>query len=564
MGKELNVKILAGTLATIATTNMIGVTSLADEIENKNITLEVTNEDKEEDIIIEKDIVEDVLKDEDVALDNKDEEKKEEEKDLHRKETEEEIAKAKAIENLSKASFSVKHNIVGSNEVSKEQFKSYLLDIEKKNGTKYKLTVSLDEFLTIAYEEAAAEGIRGDIVVAQAAHESGYFKFGGVLTASDNNFCGLGVTGDGSKLSFPSARIGLRAQVQHLKAYASKAPLNKALVDPRFNYVTRGIAPSLEELAGKWAIPGYDRNKYSSLQEAANNNASYGQRIYKLIESTKKYSGTPIENGSNSETKPESKPEESKPENKPESITPEEKPENPTVIGSGEVINISSSLNIRKGPGTNYSIIGSLKNSQKVNIYGEEGEFYKIDYISNGKTAYGYVSKKYIKKFDNKPIEPSVPETNPSIPEVKPENKPETPSKKIGQVINISSRLNIRAGAGTNHKIIGTLSNSEKVEILGEESGWYKIKYGNITGYVSKNYLKVIEEAINTPSTGQENIKTVKVNGLLNIRSGAGTNYSIVGTLKNDSKVEVIGEEGNWYKINHNGKSAFVSKSYVR
>ncbi|WP_055069555.1 SH3 domain-containing protein [Clostridium massiliamazoniense] len=555
MGKELNVKILAGTLATIATTNMIGVTSLADEIENKNITLEVTNEDKEEDIIIEKDIVEDILKDEDVALDNKDEEKKEEEKDLHRKETEEEIAKAKAIENLSKASFSVKHNIVGSNEVSKEQFKSYLLDMEKKNGTKYKLTVSLDEFLTIAYEEAAAEGIRGDIVVAQAAHESGYFKFGGVLTASDNNFCGLGVTGDGSKLSFPSARIGLRAQVQHLKAYASKAPLNKALVDPRFNYVTRGIAPSLEELAGKWAIPGYDRSKYSSLQEAANNNASYGQRIYKLIESTKKYSGTPIENGSNSETKPESKP---------ESITPEEKPENPTVIGSGEVINISSSLNIRKGPGTNYSVIGSLKNSQKVNIYGEEDEFYKIDYISNSKTAYGYVSKKYIKKFDNKPVEPSVPETNPSIPEVKPENKPETPSKKVGQVINISSRLNIRAGAGTNHKIIGTLSNSEKVEISGEESGWYKIKYGNITGYVSKNYLKVIEEAINTPSTGQENIKTVKVNGLLNIRSGAGTNYSIVGTLKNDSKVEVIGEEGNWYKINHNGKSAFVSKSYVR
>lgn len=531
MGKELNVKILAGTLATIATTNMIGVTSLADEIENKNITLEVTNEDKEEDIIIEKDIVEDILKDEDVALDNKDEEKKEEEKDLHRKETEEEIAKAKAIENLSKASFSVKHNIVGSNEVSKEQFKSYLLDMEKKNGTKYKLTVSLDEFLTIAYEEAAAEGIRGDIVVAQAAHESGYFKFGGVLTASDNNFCGLGVTGDGSKLSFPSARIGLRAQVQHLKAYASKAPLNKALVDPRFNYVTRGIAPSLEELAGKWAIPGYDRSKYSSLQEAANNNASYGQRIYKLIESTKKYSGTPIENGSNSETKPESKP---------ESITPEEKPENPTVIGSGEVINISSSLNIRKGPGTNYSVIGSLKNSQKVNIYGEEDEFYKIDYISNSKTAYGYVSKKYIKKFDNKPVEPSVPETNPSIPEVKPENKPETPSKKVGQVINISSRLNIRAGAGTNHKIIGTLSNSEKVEISGEESGWYKIKYGNITGYVSKNYLKVIEEAINTPSTGQENIKTVKVNGLLNIRSGAGTNYSIVGTLKNDSKVEVI------------------------
>lgn len=164
MGKDLNVRILAGTLATFATSNIIGVTALADEVENKNINLEISNEDKEENIIIEKDIVDDVLKDEDVILSNKDEEEREE-KDLYKEEIEEKIVNEKAIKNSSKTNFAVKHSIVGSNEVSKEQFKSYLLDVEKKNGTKYKLTVSLDEFLTIAYEEAAAEGIRGDIVV---------------------------------------------------------------------------------------------------------------------------------------------------------------------------------------------------------------------------------------------------------------------------------------------------------------------------------------------------------------------------------------------------------------
>ena len=153
MGKDLNVRILAGTLATFATSNIIGATVLADEVENKNINLEISNEDKEENIIIEKDIVEDVLKDEDVILSNKDEER--EEKDLYKEEIEEKIVNEKAIKNSSKTNFAVKHSIVGSNEVSKEQFKSYLLDVEKKNGTKYKLTVSLDEFLTIAYEEAA-------------------------------------------------------------------------------------------------------------------------------------------------------------------------------------------------------------------------------------------------------------------------------------------------------------------------------------------------------------------------------------------------------------------------
>lgn len=102
MGKDLNVKILAGTLATIATTNMIGATALADELENKNISLEISNEDKKDDVVIEKEIVEDVLKDEDIPLDNKGEEKKEEEKDLHTEEGKEKVVKEKAVENLSK------------------------------------------------------------------------------------------------------------------------------------------------------------------------------------------------------------------------------------------------------------------------------------------------------------------------------------------------------------------------------------------------------------------------------------------------------------------------------
>ena len=55
---------------------------------------------------------------------------------------------------------------------------------------------------------------------------------------------------------FDSPQIGVRAQVHHLKAYASTEPLKQANASPRFHLVTRGIAPFWEDLNGRWAVPG--------------------------------------------------------------------------------------------------------------------------------------------------------------------------------------------------------------------------------------------------------------------------------------------------------------------
>ncbi len=109
-------------------------------------------------------------------------------------------------------------------------------------------------FCTIICEEAAAEGVRAEIVFTQAMLETGWLQFGGDVKIDQFNFAGIGATGGGVPgNSFPDVRTGIRAQVQHLKAYASTDPLNNACVDPRFNYVKRGSAPTMEQLAGKWA-----------------------------------------------------------------------------------------------------------------------------------------------------------------------------------------------------------------------------------------------------------------------------------------------------------------------
>lgn len=117
-------------------------------------------------------------------------------------------------------------------------------------------------FCAILCEEAAAEGVRAEIVFTQAMLETGWLQFGGDVKVDQFNFAGIGATGGGVPgNSFPDVRTGIRAQVQHLKAYASTEPLNNPCVDPRFHYVTRGCAPTMEQLSGKWATgSGYGQS----------------------------------------------------------------------------------------------------------------------------------------------------------------------------------------------------------------------------------------------------------------------------------------------------------------
>lgn len=241
-----------------------------------------------------------------------------------------------------------------------------------------------------------------------------------------------------------------------------------------------------------------------------------------------------------------------------EAETPEEpdtKPDVPSVeIKTGKVINVTSSLNVRSGAGTGYSSIGSLKANQTVKITGESGNWFKIDF--NGKA--GYVSKDFI-EITNETMKPDVPDTEKPIVTEKP-----------GQVTGITSSLNVRAGAGTTFSIIGSLRPSQVVKITGESGSWYKINFNEKVGYVSKDYVKVVNSDIEEPEPSKPDVpsasKQGKVTGIstsLNVRFGAGTNNTIIGSLKPNQTVTITGESGSWYKIDFNGKVGYVSKQYI-
>ncbi|MBS6024292.1 MAG: SH3 domain-containing protein [Paeniclostridium sordellii] len=244
---------------------------------------------------------------------------------------------------------------------------------------------------------------------------------------------------------------------------------------------------------------------------------------------------SPIENN-NQPTKPEQQP---------------NAPVQPQVsVGKTKVV-VATSLNVRSGPSTGNSVIGSLKNNEKVEIISESNGWSKIKY--NGKE--GYVSSTYLKDVNeggnSKPNE--TPKPSPNV---------ETKTKVVA-----ATSLNVRSGPSTGHGIIGSLKNNEKVEVISESNGWSKIKYNGKEGYVSSTYLKDSNEGGTSKPDEKPNVGTktkVVVATSLNVRSGPSTGHGIIGSLKNNEKVEVISESNGWSKIKYNGKEGYVSSTYLK
>lgn len=165
--------------------------------------------------------------------------------------------------------------IMGSSIATAEQLNEYLLSANPRaTGYLHLAAIFLDE--------GEKEGVRGDGAFCQSLIETGYFKFGGDVQPGQHNYAGLGATGGVPGLTFVDDRTGIRAQIQHLKAYATTDPLTQACVDPRYKYVSKGCAPTFEQLSGKWAVPGY--SGYSDLSAARAAKDSYGDHIVQLLD----------------------------------------------------------------------------------------------------------------------------------------------------------------------------------------------------------------------------------------------------------------------------------------
>ena len=195
--------------------------------------------------------------------------------------------------------------LLGQSYCSLEQMQRYITNIE--NTTRARAAASGTTFVpfpdNIAYQYytiGQKYGIRGDVALAQALLETGYFQYGNEVKPWQNNYCGLGAVGhtateedvatslltniDHSRAwlqvgihgwIYADVATGVEAHIQHLYSYATAAslPSGCTLVDGRFNHGNRGVATVLTDLNGKWAVPGngYGENIYNNMLVAMMN-----------------------------------------------------------------------------------------------------------------------------------------------------------------------------------------------------------------------------------------------------------------------------------------------------
>ncbi|MBR1638869.1 MAG: glucosaminidase domain-containing protein [Treponema sp.] len=152
---------------------------------------------------------------------------------------------------------SLSKNLLGSGILTAAQLADFFLQNNPNEDYEH-----IYNFADTYIREAAAEGINSDLAFAQMCLETGFLRFGGLVTPEMHNYCGLGaMDAQHPGEVFETEELGVRAHIQHLQAYATteEVPLNNELIDPRYNWVHKTkLAITVEDLAGTWATdPAY-------------------------------------------------------------------------------------------------------------------------------------------------------------------------------------------------------------------------------------------------------------------------------------------------------------------
>lgn len=195
-------------------------------------------------------------------------------------------------------------------------------------------------------------------------------------------------------------------------------------------------------------------------------------------------------------------------------------------------VNVSS-LNMRSGRGTTYSVVTVLAKGAAVDVYDTVSGWSKISY--NGRV--GYVSAQYLSLTGTTQPTPS-------------------PVNTKTAWVNTNG-LNVRSGRGTQYAKIATLSAGKQVQVIDTVNGWSKISYDSKIGYVASTYLTYTKQPTATTSD------VVIISGL-NVRNSYYSSATKIGTLNKGTSVQIVSSVNGWYKIKYGNGYGYVSGAYVK
>ncbi len=241
-----------------------------------------------------------------------------------------------------------------------------------------------------------------------------------------------------------------------------------------------------------------------------------------------------------------------------------EQPEQPIPTEpTGEFVEAFVNLNVRTGAGTNHAVIGVILPGTAYAVFGQADGWYIIDF--EGET--GYISGAFVRLVDADETS-----TEPEQPEPEEPTEPEqpVPTEPTGEFVEAFVNLNVRAGAGTDHDVIGGITSGTRYAVLGQVDGWYIIDFEGETGYVSGAFVRVFDAEEATPTPDEDTTALTPIEGVtavasvtVNVRTGAGTEYRIIGQILADEPYGVFGEEAGWVLIDYNGEVGYVLAELV-
>ena len=120
-----------------------------------------------------------------------------------------------------------------------------------------------------------------------------------------------------------------------------------------------------------------------------------------------------------------------------------------------------------------------------------------------------------------------------------------------------TTAVNLRTGAGTGNAIIATVGEGTALIVEADTgSGWYKVNYDGESGYMSADYLS-FSETMDLTAQGWVDGSDVRM------RAAAGTDSEIVRVTTYGESVEILGVDGEWYKVSAGGKTGYIRGDYV-
>ena len=193
------------------------------------------------------------------------------------------------------------------------------------------------------------------------------------------------------------------------------------------------------------------------------------------------------------------------------------------VLAEDDIRVTTADLNLRSGPGTQYSVIAVMPKGTSVTVLSISGSWAKVIYGSKE----GYAHTAYMTQVNT-------------------------------QTMVTTANLNMRTGPSTSYSIIRVIPNGAEVKVLSTSNGWARVVYGGSEGYASLSYLK---PKSTLPSTG-ETVMVTTAN--LNMRTGPSTSYSIIRVIPNGAEVKVLSTSNGWARIVYGGSEGYASLSYLK